>query len=399
PWIPYVSNTLLLDEATYGDRARWEGLESRWFASGSAYRALDSIDGGHSPIFQRWLEHPTYDAYWSRLIPQGAEYRGIDIPVLTITGYFDGAQLGAMHYLREHHRYNPAADHTLLIGPWDHFGAQARPSPRVAGYAIDPAAQVDVTALIYQWFDHVFRGGPRPALLADRVNWQVMGTDAWRHSSSLAAMSPDTLTFYLDTAGTSGRHTLATRPGTGAVRQTVNLADRTVTTRNFIHNPLADTVLDAANGVAYVSEPLREPVVLAGSFLGELYLTTNKRDVDLGIVLYEQTPDGDYFQLSVYLGRASLAHDRTQRRLLTPGRVESIPFGDTRMIAKRIEAGSRLVLVVNVNKSPQNPVNYGSGREVSDETIADAGAPMQLEWHATSFVRIPVAPVEVESRP
>ncbi|HVH12928.1 MAG TPA: CocE/NonD family hydrolase, partial [Longimicrobium sp.] len=65
PWIPYVSNTPLLDEATYGDRARWEGLESRWFASGGAYRALDSLDGGRSPIFQRWIDHPTYDSYWS----------------------------------------------------------------------------------------------------------------------------------------------------------------------------------------------------------------------------------------------------------------------------------------------------------------------------------------------
>lgn len=390
PWIPYVTNTPLLDDAAYGDRARWDSLDARWFASGAAYRTLDRIDGVPNPIFQEWMDHPAYDAFWSRLVPQGEAYARIDIPVLTITGYFDGAQIGAMHYHRQHHRHNPEANHYLLIGPWEHFGAQGLPSPVVAGYRIDPSARVDVTSLIYQWFDHVFRDAPRPALLADRVNWQVMGTDAWRHAPSLAAMAPDTLTFYLDTTTAGGRRTLAARPGSGSVAQTVDLADRTVTTQNFIRVPLADSVLDVANGVAYVSAPLAEAVTVSGSFLGELHLAISKRDADLGVVLYEHTPDGQYFQLSFYLGRASWTRDPARPRLLTPGAVESIPFSDTRMIAKRIEAGSRLVVVVNVNKSPGSPINYGTGRNVNDETVADAGDPLRLQWHATSFIRIPI---------
>ncbi|CAN5912826.1 hypothetical protein BH11GEM2_BH11GEM2_14590 [soil metagenome] len=52
PWVAYVTNTRLLDDASYNDRNRWSALDSAWFASGTAYRSLDSIDGKPNPIFQ-----------------------------------------------------------------------------------------------------------------------------------------------------------------------------------------------------------------------------------------------------------------------------------------------------------------------------------------------------------
>jgi hypothetical protein len=35
-------------------------------------------------------------------------------------------------------------------------------------------------------------------------------------------------------------------------------------------------------------------------------------------------------------------------------------------------------------------LNYGTGKEVSDETILDAKEPLKIKWYNDSFVKIPV---------
>lgn len=35
-------------------------------------------------------------------------------------------------------------------------------------------------------------------------------------------------------------------------------------------------------------------------------------------------------------------------------------------------------------------INYGSGKDVSDETIDDAGEPLRVEWSSDSFIDIPI---------
>jgi putative CocE/NonD family hydrolase len=389
-WARYVASGPLLDEAAFGDRARWQRLDSTWFARGTAYRDLDRLDGASNPAFRRWLDHPTYDAWWRAMIPQRDEYRRLAIPVLTITGYFDGAQPGALHYQRAHLAARPDADHVVLIGPWDHFGAQRRPSPFLGGERIDPVAVVDVTAVVYGWLSHVLRGTPRPALLADRVNFQVMGTDRWRHVPWLAAMATDTIALHLAPprgAARDGR--LVPRPAAGSTTLRVDLRDRSVASGTFIA-PGRDTALDRANAVVFESEPLPAATTISGAFTGTLALVLDRRDADLSVTLYERTADGAYRQLGYSLGRASLARDPARRRLLVPGRRERLPITGVRITSRVVAAGSRLVAVVGVAKGPQAQFTYGSGKDPSDETIRDAGRPLRLELSATSVLRIPV---------
>jgi putative CocE/NonD family hydrolase len=387
PWIPYVTNNKLLDDATYDDWQRWSRMYSEWFRSGAAYRSLESIDGQPNVIFRRWLDHPDYDAYWQSMIPYKKEFSRINIPVLSTTGYFDGGQIGALYYFREHHRWLPGAAHYLLIGPWDHWGAQSKPSPEVSGYRIDPVANISITDIIYQWFDHVLRGGPLPALLKDTVTYQVMGTNEWRHAASLEKMHNGALKFYLSSGGKLRRQ----QGGISFIGQTVDLADRQgPVTYNAIHRSLASRELNTTNGLVFISDPLKMSLVMDGCFSGQLRATINRRDMDIGVDLYELRPDSSYFQLSYFLGRASYAHDRSHRQLLTPGRAAVIPFSNTRMICKKLEKGSRIVVVLNISKSPYEQINYGTGHDVSDETIADAKEPLKIKWSADSWISIPV---------
>lgn len=87
--------------------------------------------------FQRWLNHPGYDSYWQNMVSQKKSYSNLNIPVLTLTGYFDDDQQGAMSYYKEHLKNNPSAINYLVIGPFDHGGAQSAARPLVMNYTHD----------------------------------------------------------------------------------------------------------------------------------------------------------------------------------------------------------------------------------------------------------------------
>ena len=42
-----------------------------------------------------------------------------------------------------------------------------------------------------------------------------------------------------------------------------------------------------------------------------------------------------------------------------------------------------------VNKNSIAQVNMGTGKDVSDESLSDAGEPLQVRWHTDSYVNIP----------
>jgi putative CocE/NonD family hydrolase len=392
-WAFYTTNNKYLDNELYNDRQRWGALNRKWYASGASYRKVDSIDGATNKWFQRWLQHPSYDRYWQEMVPYNEEFANIKIPVLTLTGYYDDAQQSALWYLKEHYKYNRNAEHYLVIGPYDHFGTdRARKNPVLKGYTIDAAAQFDTQELIYQWMDYALRGGRKPALLKGKINYQVMGANEWRHAPSLEKMSDETLTLYLTDTKADGYYRLAkekpVRPG--FLSQEVDFADRKTTNNDYYPNLIVGKKPDLSNGYAFISEPFTEPVEISGAFSGEINATINKKDMDIGVVLYEVMPNGELFHLSYFVGRASYAKDMSVRRLLTPGKMAAIPFDRTRLVSRRLSKGSRLLVTLNVNKNPFAQINYGTGKDVSDEDINDAKPPLQIKWHNGSYVKIPI---------
>ena len=135
------------------------------------------------------------------MIPYKEEFARIDIPILTTTGYFDGGQMGALWYFRQHGKYAPNAEHYLVIGPYDHISGQRgtvdplgrRVVTNIQSVELDSASNIDLGELRYQWFNYVFKGAPKPAILADRVNYEVMGANEWKHAPTLEAMHSTTL--------------------------------------------------------------------------------------------------------------------------------------------------------------------------------------------------------------
>lgn len=367
-------------------------LYENWYASGLPYRQLDQLDGRPNRIFRQWLQHPAYDEYWRSLVPSPEQYANLNIPILVTDGYYDGAQIGSMQYVRDYFKYNTHPDLYLVLGPWDHFGAQRSAAPNLMGYRIDPAAQVSMRKLALEWLDWVLKGGRKPKLLQDRINYEVMGANRWKHVASLEAMHDRTLTLYFSDARKARAYLLDPEAPTRAshLEQTVDFRDRT--TQNNDYTPfIVLNRLDRSHGLVFATRPFDHAFSIDGSFAGELVAAINKRDFDFSIAVYELMPDGRYFYLAHDTGRASYAQDRSRRRLLTPGRKTEIPLHATNIVSRRIAKGSRLVVVLNINKNPYMEINYGTGKPVADESIKDAGQPLRVEWYGDSRITVPVS--------
>lgn len=391
-WYFYVTNNKMLDFDVVNDYKRWNSLKNTWYKTGVAFNKLDSLDGDVNKSWNTYMAHPSYDDYWKNMIPYKQEFAKINIPILTITGYYDDSQRGAMYYFNEHHKYVKNPNHYLVVGPYDHWTAQNRPADYLRNYKLDEAAQIDIRYdLTFEWFDYILKGKKKPSILKDKVNFQVMDTDTWMHKSSLSAMTNDTLKLHLSEIKKGDFYSLTDKSKTSKVDLLVDFKDRkTMNNTEYYPWPLEREKINLKDGLTFQSDVLEKDVIINGSFLGDLEFTINKKDVDFSVILYQLTPEGKYFHLSYYIGRASYAKSREKRELLKQHQLNKVHFENSKLISKKLTKGSRIVAVVNVNKNFNSQINYGTGKDVNTESIKDADVPLKITFTGNSSISIPI---------
>ena len=396
-WPLYATNNKTVDNSVYNDWQRTNAVISELYTSGRPMVDIDDIANRPSPWLQKWLAHPEDDAFYQRMVPHQEEYKAVDIPVLTITGYFEGGQISALNYLNEHYKYNDQANHALLIGPYNHWSAQNKPRSHHGNYKLDPVAlEKDTEEVVFAWFDHLLKGAKKPTLVQSKVNYQVMGADEWRFADSLRELNQHTVSFYIQKNTPNKMQTyslgrVVPLRSQQYIEQVIDLADRSEQ-RNLAPRQVIGSRIDKQGGIQIETDVFEQDMELTGAITGYFDIEVNKHDVDIGFNYYEVTRDGEVFHLNNYRSRASYADDMGSRRLLTPHKKRRVPIVNARFTSKLIEKGSKLVLVLNVNKNMDAQVNLGTGKAVNHEDISQAGEPLTLKWYLSSQINLPLKP-------
>ncbi len=293
-WLTFTSGKAK-NELTFNNGSLWQQKFGEMYTSHRPYRELDRIVGNPSPVFQTWLSHPTYDGYWKAMVPSPEQYARIDLPILTITGHFDGDQPGALTYYRAHQRYasKEVADrHFLIIGPWDH-PATRTPRREIGGLTFAEASVLDLNALHKEWYDWTMKDGPRPKFLEKKVSYYVTGPDEqWKRADSLESIGAERRTFYLDgqaeDAFHSGRLADASPKGAGGPDRFVydpldtrpGMAERENTSdKSYLLTQLSALNLFGA-GLVYHSEPFAEAAEVSGQVKLTLWMALDVPDTD-----------------------------------------------------------------------------------------------------------------------
>ena len=98
---------------------------------------------------------------------------------MTITGYYDDKT--NFGFILRQNTINLKAEHYLIIGPYDHFGAQRGGTPILRDYQVDSVAIINTIEITYQWLDYILKNGKKPGIVQDKINFEVMGANKWRH--------------------------------------------------------------------------------------------------------------------------------------------------------------------------------------------------------------------------
>ena len=206
-WGPYTMQWLTFtsgvtgNENLFGESSFWRQKFRELYLGQKPFNTLDQIVGNTTTVFQKWLQHPTYDSYWQAMAPTPEQYAKMNVPILTITGDYDADQPGAFSYYREHMKYGNAetkARHYLIIGPWDHPGTRT-PKKEVGGLTFGDASVLDMNDLHRQWYDWTLKNGSKPEFLKKRVAYYVVGPGAenWKYADDLDAIATEHRKLYL----------------------------------------------------------------------------------------------------------------------------------------------------------------------------------------------------------
>lgn len=386
-WATFVSGKEL-NSAQFYDYKFWSTKAYQLYKNRIPFAKLDSVAGLPNPYFQRWVSHPDFDSYWQNILPTPADYAAIDIPILTTTGYFDGDQNGAMYYFNNHQRWgSPAAKakHHLLIGPYNHGGAQWQPGAIQAGQPIEKTAQIPLYKHVIQWFDWVLKGKEKPRFIQDRINYFTVGTGQWRGTPSFEAATQDTLRLYLSATNVPN----AKRSNLQSLSRTPEAADRPILYQHDIAaaldsawlfeqgKPFDDTrYLTSPHNLVFETAPLEKELLVTNKIVPRLRMSLNVPDADFMVRLYEMTPDGKSHPLGYSAARARYRHGGDKPQLMTPGQPDDLAFGDMYIYVRKLSRGSRLRMTFESINTPEYEKNYGLGGVVSGET---ATGPRRIE--------------------
>ena len=59
-------------------------------------------------------------------------------------------------------------------------------------------------------------------------------------------------------------------------------------------------------------------------------------------------------------------------------------------MSRKLAPDSRIVMVFSFVKEPGRQINYGTGKDVSDETIQDAKEALEIKWYNQSCLNMPL---------
>lgn len=393
----------------YTDQNYWKTKNLNRFKKHVPFSKLDELNGDTGGIFREWLEHPAFDNYWQSILPSKKEYKKIAVPILTITGYYDGDQNGALYYYTEFMKYAPdeaKQKHYLIIGPWDHSGTR-KPKRELGGLKFGENAVIDMKKIHLQWFNWIFKDGVKPDFLKDKVCYYNMGGNKWKYAGRLEQTADETVKWYLssdngnaDDVFHSGKLNLNLKDNQKPDTFEYDPLD-TVLAKNYndFYHDYNDFLTNQSDvflkgRLIYHSPPFEKDLEISGYIKFKTYMSMNVPDTDFRVDLYEITEDGKSKFLTHDVMRARYRKSLEKEELVKPGEINLYEFKRFPFFSRTISKGSRLRLIIKCINSPNWQKNYNSGGIAAEETAKDARKAVINLFHNKKYpgyIELPVS--------
>ncbi len=361
---------------------------------------MDSVMGRVMPLYRDFLAHPTADAYWDRILFDDEDFAGMDVPSLTVTGWYDADQPGAFHYWRGMRAHSPAADRQyLLSGPWDHGETRTGGTPAI-GELDRPGSVVDIDGLAMEWFDWCLKGDGSGDFDFPRARVYLTGSGEWREFDDYPPGEVTERSLYFHSGGRAnslhGDGTLSwDAPGDEPPDRFTYDPHHPVPSAPGGDGTDQRAVQRRDDVLVYTSDILDEPLTVLGKVFVVVHAATDAPDTDFTAKLTDVYPDGRAVKLAVNPAgviRARYRLGRDREVPIEPGtplryEIELFDLGHTFLPGHRvrIEVSSSASPFINPNQNTGNPVATDMEWRIARQTVYHDG-------ERASHVRLPVLP-------
>ncbi|MGQ0647566.1 MAG: CocE/NonD family hydrolase [Gemmatimonadaceae bacterium] len=414
---PYVGGGMLVGMAYYTlFMHNRKLLPGRTWTEVLAHRPILDLDvfatGGNIPNWDKQVLNARNDAYWQGQNWHQAPIRP-DLGTLQISGWFDDDLPGTLSNWSLMQRIG-SAPQRLLLGPWKH-GYNADRMLNGYRYGLD-ALRDDVWLIKQQWYDHFLKGIDN-AVTRTRVEYFVLGDNAWRTASAWPPKEVELQSWYFHGDGQANRlftaGTLDRRAPSGDEPPERYRYDPKNPPPNWMSFEQMERWEDVQtfqwdmkdiearhDVVTFTSAPLERDLTIAGDILAVLYASTDVADTDWWVHVSDVDPAGRSNRLTLgsirarfrnledprFRGRGS-NFEREELLSGNPAEVVKLEIG-VRGVANTFKRGHRIrVAVMNALDNYTFPNSNTGGDEARvTETVVGSMAIHHTRLHPSHIV-------------
>ncbi|MFC2164133.1 CocE/NonD family hydrolase [Acidobacteriota bacterium] len=347
---------------------------------------MDEAMGRKMRLFKEWLEHNTLDNYWKRISFTPEDFRSLDLPALTVTGWFDADQPGAIYYWDGMNEHSPGRDKQyLVIGPWTHVQTFLGGALSIGEMNFTGDSVIDRKAQHLAFFNHYLKGST-PEFNHPRVKIYLTGSNKWLEMDDYPPPEVLYKPLYFHSGGKAN-----TLIGDGLLSWE---APKKEPPDKYTYNPknpvpsfvggsmyaVDNRVIERRDDVlVYTTEELKKQTTVLGRVFVYLHAASDALDTDFTAKILDVYPDGRAVNLgpqSLGIRRARYRNGYDKEELLTPNKpekfkIELFDIGHTFLPGHkiRIEISSSSYPRFNPNQNTGNPVATDTEWKIAHQTI------------------------------
>jgi len=282
------------------------------------------ILGKASGPWDLWAKHYHYDDFW-RHSDNTVHSRSIRIPMLIMSGWYDGDALG----VQETWRFLSANDtpgRRIVLGPWPHALNAFRDCLDLAfgNNAVDYGFDLR----IIRWFDRYLKGIENGEDRQPRCRYYLVGENRWIETSDWDPPEAKPVRLYLAGGGRAnslfgdGRITLSPQEETGWDEYVYDPTQPIRGVDDHVTPYVCNFIQQRADCLCYDTEPLTGDAAMAGCVNARFYASSSAPDTDFIVRVSDVDEKGVARKVSDNVIRAEFRNGWDNPSLLTPGEVQ-----------------------------------------------------------------------------
>ena len=372
------------------------------------------VTGRNTAYWKDWINHPSYDDYWRSMKPIDEHYGEVDVPALSIGGWFDVFLQGGINNFvgakKQGKSERARNGQKMLVGPWIHALGDRGTTSVTGDIDFGPNALIDIRELEDRWHEYWLKGTDNGIMDEPRVKVFVMGANRWREADEWPLPETQYTPYYLHSDGGAnsdlGDGTLSTTaPETESPDTYVYDPEHPVMTiggstccgeENLYMvtiGPRDQRANEARPDVLVYSTPvLDQDVEVTGPVKLVLYASSSARDTDWVAKLVDVFPDGYAMNAAEGILRARYRDSWESPTLLEPGEIYKFEV-DLWSTGNSFLKGHRIRVEVTSSNFPHYDRNPNTGNPFGqDAKLQKADQTVYHDAEHPSHILLPVIP-------